>query len=178
MRRNGAHAGPVKGTTMRGDACWELRQLGPQDVEAMHGLLDMFGEAFEDPEHYGAHRPGAPYLQRLLASDGFFALVAEREGRVLGALAAYVLPKFEQERCEVYIYDLAVRAESRRLGIATALIMRLKALAAERGATVVFVQADTGAEDQPAVALYERLGMGKEVLHFDIAVEPGTPAPG
>ncbi len=163
---------------MQVDVCWTVRQLGPQDAEAMPGVLDMFGEAFEDPEHYRAHRPGAPYLRRLLASDGFVGLVAEREGRVLGALAAYVLPKFEQERCEVYLYDLAVRADSRRRGIATALIMRLKALAAERGATVVFVQADTDAEDQPAIALYERLGMGKGVLHFDIAVEPGTPAPG
>lgn len=27
---------------------------------------------------------------------------------MVGGLAAYVLPKFEQERSEVYIYDLAI----------------------------------------------------------------------
>ena len=43
-------------------------------------------------------------------------------------------------------------------------------LAAERGAWVVFVQADHG--DDPAVALYTKLGTREEVLHFDISV-PG-----
>lgn len=156
---------------MATDAPWTLRQLGPQDLDAMHALLDAFGEAFEDPEHYAANRPDAPYLQRLLGSDGFIVLVAEQAGRVLGGLAAYVLPKFEQARSEVYIYDLAVRADSRRRGIATGLIQRLKALAAERGAWVVFVQADTDPEDQAAIALYEKLGRREEVLHFDIPVD-------
>jgi len=41
-------------------------------------------------------------------------------------LAAYELRKFEQERSEVYIYDLAVASAHRREGIATALIERLK----------------------------------------------------
>lgn len=149
---------------------WTLRQLGPQDLAAMHGLLDMFGEAFGDPQTYGARRPDGAYLQRLLAGDTFIAVVAEDEQRVLGGLAAYVLPKFEQARSEIYLYDLAVRADSRRQGIATALIGRLQRIAAERGAWVVFVQADTGPEDQPAIALYQRLGTREEVLHFDIPV--------
>jgi aminoglycoside 3-N-acetyltransferase I len=36
---------------------------------------------------------------------------------------------------------------------------------------VIFVQADMGIEDQPAIALYSKLGKREEVLHFDIAVE-------
>ncbi len=156
------------------DPPWTLRQLGPQDLAAMHALLDTFGEAFEDPEHFGADRPDAPYLQRLLGSDGFIVLAAERDGQVLGGLAAYVLQKYEQACSEVYLYDLAVRGDSRRQGIATALIERLRALAAERGASLVFVQADTEPEDEAAIALYRRLGSGREVLHFDIDVEPGA----
>jgi aminoglycoside 3-N-acetyltransferase I len=38
---------------------------------------------------------------------------------------------------------------------------------------VIFVQADTGAEDIPAVRLYESLGTREEVLHFDIHVADG-----
>lgn len=53
---------------------------------------------------------------------------------VVGGLAAYVLPMFEQERSEVYIYDLAVDDAYRRRGIATALIRGLQRVAAERGA--------------------------------------------
>ena len=86
--------------------------------------------------------------------------------QVVGGLVAYELEKFERERRELYIYDLAVREEHRRQGIATALIGRLRTIAAQRGAWVIFVQADYG--DEPAIALYERLGVREEVLHFDV----------
>ena len=46
----------------------------------------------------------------------------------------------------------------------------LKGIAAARGAHVIFVQADTGPEDQPAIALYTKLGRREDVLHFDIDV--------
>ena len=42
-------------------------------------------------------------------------------------------------------------------------------IAASRGGWVVFVQADHG--DHPAIALYTRLGVREDVLHFDIAVD-------
>jgi ribosomal protein S18 acetylase RimI-like enzyme len=71
-----------------------------------------------------------------------------------------------------------------RQGIATALIREVQALAAERGAWVISVQADR--EDAPAVALYESLGTREEVLHFEIPPrtrkgsepEPRSPIPG
>jgi aminoglycoside 3-N-acetyltransferase I len=52
-----------------------------------------------------------------------------------------------------YIYDLAVSAAHRREEIATALIEELKKVAVERGADVIYVQADTGVEDEPTIAL-------------------------
>ena len=76
-------------------------------------------------------------------------------------------PKFEQTRSEFYIYDLAVDADYRRQGVATALIAQLQQVAAERNIYVIFVQADYG--DDPAIALYNKLGTQEEVLHFDIA---------
>jgi aminoglycoside 3-N-acetyltransferase I len=147
-----------------------IRQLTADDRALMDGLLTTFGEAFDDVETYSAHRPSEAYLRQLLGSDSFIALVAVKHDVVVGGLAAYELKKFEQERSELYIYDLAVAAAHRRTGVATALIERLKAIAAERGAYVIFVQADTSAEDEPAIALYARLGRREEVLHFDIAV--------
>jgi aminoglycoside 3-N-acetyltransferase I len=135
----------------------------------MESLLTVFGEAFGDPHTYGAKRPRATYLSTLLGSDDFIALVATVEGAVVGGLAAYVLRKFEQERSEIYIYDLAVAGAYRRKGIATALIQELRRIAATRGAYVIFVQADHG--DDPAIHLYSRLGVREDVLHFDITVE-------
>ncbi|MBA3512450.1 MAG: AAC(3)-I family aminoglycoside N-acetyltransferase [Sphingomonas sp.] len=139
----------------------------------MHAMLALFGEAFGEIETYGSARPSEEYLRRLLGSDRFIALAAIEEGAaedfaVVGGLAAYVLDKFEQERSEVYIYDLAVAEPHRRAGIATALIEALKPIAAQRGAHVIFVQADR--VDGPAVALYSKLGKREDVLHFDISV--------
>jgi aminoglycoside 3-N-acetyltransferase I len=149
---------------------YRIKQLGPGDLATMHAALDLFSAVFEDPDSYDAARPDASYLRRLLSSDTFIALVAmQHGGAVVGALAAYELPKFEQARSEVYIYDLAVDAAHRRQGVATELIEALKPIARARGAWVIYVQADHG--DDPAIALYTGLGTREDVLHFDIPVE-------
>lgn len=147
---------------------YDIRRLAPEDVALVAALLSVFGEAFADGETYSARRPGAAYLGRLLASDSFTALVARKEADVVGGLVAYELRKIEQERSEIYIYDLAVAEAHRRQGIATALIRELQRIAAERGAYVIFVQADP--PDAPAIALYSKLGVREDVLHFDIPV--------
>jgi len=132
----------------------------------MTAMLTLFGEAFQEPHTYNSSQPSKAYLERLLGSDTFIAVAALKGDEVVGGIAAYVLPKFEQERSELYIYDLAVAATHRREGIATALIMELKRIASLRGAYVIFVQADPG--DDAAIALYTRLGTREDVLHFDI----------
>lgn len=146
-----------------------IRHLTPNDLGLMKALLGMFGEAFNEVETYTHKRPDVAYLGKLLDGDSFIALAALKGGEVVGGLAAYELKKFEQERSEIYIYDLAVSAGHRREGIATALIGELKEIAAARGAYVIFVQADIG--DEAAIALYTKLGIREDVLHFDIAVK-------
>lgn len=148
-----------------------IRQLGPRDLALMEAMLTLFGEAFGEPETYGDARPGRTYLARLLGGESFIALAAMRGDEVVGGLAAYELPKFERERSEIYIYDLAVAAGHRRQGIATAMISRLKDIAKARGAYVIFVQADP--VDAPAIALYTKLGVREDVHHFDIPVANG-----
>jgi aminoglycoside 3-N-acetyltransferase I len=153
----------------------KIRQLGRGDAALMDAMLSFFGEAFGDPVSYTSKRPGAKYLRKLLGGDSFIALAAfDDAGKVSGALCAYELHKFEQERSEIYIYDLAVAATHRRQGIATALIRSLQEIAAARGAWVIFVQADTQPEDEAAIALYSKLGVREDVLHFDIPVTPTT----
>ena len=146
-----------------------IRVLTRRDVAAMRAMLRMFGEAFGEVATYGSAQPGDDYLERLLGREHFIALAAVRDGAVVGGLAAYELEKFEQERSEIYIYDLAVAESHRRTGIATALIEHLRAIGRTRGAYVVFVQADH--VDPPAIALYSKLGKREDVLHFDIAVD-------
>jgi aminoglycoside 3-N-acetyltransferase I len=145
-----------------------VRELTRDDIDLFRELLTVMGQAFGDLDTYTRAQPGTAYLRKLLGGDQFIALAALEDGALIGGLAAYELPKFEQARSEIYIYDLAVASDHRRKGVATALIDALKAIGAARGAYVMFVQADPS--DTPAVALYSKLGVREDVLHFDIAV--------
>jgi aminoglycoside 3-N-acetyltransferase I len=143
-----------------------IRVLQHDDVDQLREMTALFGRAFDDPEHYDHHKPTTEYLSGLLRNPMFVAISASDGGRVVGGLAGYILPKFEQARSELYIYDLAVDEAFRRRGVATRLIEAAQVLARDRGAWVVYVQADP--EDEPAVALYTKLGTREDVLHFDI----------
>lgn len=149
---------------------YAVRRLGPADVPHLSKLNAMFGKAFCDDETYGRAPPTDAYLEGLLAKEHVVVLVALAGEEVVGGLVAYELDKWERARREVYIYDLAVAAGHRRQGIATGLIGHLRGIAAQRGAWMIYVQADQG--DDPAIALYGKLGAREDVLHFDIAVEP------
>jgi aminoglycoside 3-N-acetyltransferase I len=150
----------------------QIVRLGATDHDRAHALNSMFAKAFDDISTYENAPASDGYLQRILGRDEVVALVAMDGVSVIGGLVAYVLPKLEQERSELYIYDLAVAESHRRQGIATALIEELRAIAARIGAWVVYVQADHG--DDPAIALYTKLGQRENVMHFDIAPRTTT----
>ena len=142
-------------------------RLGSQDVVLMQAANRLFADVFGEDGYHGP--PAGPdHLEKLLADDKFIALAAYVDGEMAGAIAAYELVKFEAERSEIYIYDLAVIERYRRQGVATALIAAVQEIGRDKGAWVVFVQADP--PDEPAVALYDKLGTREEVLHFDISV--------
>jgi aminoglycoside 3-N-acetyltransferase I len=145
-----------------------IRRLTPADIDLMQAMLRMFGDAFGEVETYTARMPRGAYLDRLLGNGEFVALAALERGEVIGGLIAYELVKFEQERSEFYLYDLAVRQESRRRGVATSLVEELGRIAAANRAETIFVQADRG--DDAAIAFYSKLGRREDVLHFDIKV--------
>ena len=116
-----------------------VHRLSPADVPRLRALNAVFAEAFADPDAYGGAPPSDAYLADLLAKPHVIALVALDDDAVVGGLVAYELEKFERARREIYIYDLAVALPHRRRGVATALIRRLQAIAAERAAWVVYV---------------------------------------
>ena len=147
-----------------------ITRLGPGDAQTMEEANRLFRDVFGE-EAYQGPAAGLAYLERLLGDDKFIALAAFQDDRMIGALAGYELVKFEAERSEIYIYDLAVREEHRRRGVATGLINALQPIAREKGAWVIYVQADP--PDAAAVALYDKLGAREEVFHFDISVASG-----
>jgi aminoglycoside 3-N-acetyltransferase I len=141
--------------------------LNSSDVALMRGMLGTFAKAFEEPETYLSKQPNDNYLSEPLAKAHFIAICAVDDDAVIGALAAYQLDKFEQDRRQIYIYDLALDKDFRRRGVATAMINALREEAVRRDAYVIFVQADL--VDAPAIALYEKLGVKETAHHFDIA---------
>lgn len=146
----------------------KICRLGTSDVALLRSLNNLFGEAFGEHEEYTEAPPTDAYLSGLLAKEHVVVLVALVSEQVIGGLVAYELDKFERQRREIYIYDLAVALDHRRRGIATALIGRLREIAVQRAAWVVYVQADYG--DDAAIGLYEKLGAREDVMHFDIPV--------
>jgi len=149
-------------------AASQIRHLTAADVDLLRRLNAVFAAAFNDEHSYAGAPPDDAYCRRALSKDHVIVLVALDDANVVGGLVAYELYKLERARSEVYVYDLAVAESHRRQGIATRLLERLRAIAHERDAWVVFVQADHG--DEPAIALYEKLGVREEVLHFDLPV--------
>ena len=148
---------------------YTYKQLSTTDVEILKELLKVFGEAFDDRDAYQSAVPSDSYLQATLSKPHVLILAALSGNEVVGGLAAYELDKFEQDRREIYIYDLAVAENHRRKGIARNLINELRRIARQRKAYVIYVQADT--QDMPAIRLYESLGAREDVHHFDIAVD-------
>jgi aminoglycoside 3-N-acetyltransferase I len=153
---------------------YSFKQLSssPADIALLKKLLRVFADAFDDQDSYESAVPGDDYLHALLSKPTFIMLVAVDDKDVVGGLVAYELEKFEQNRRELYIYDLAVTEQHRRKGIATNLINELRRVAKERNAYIIYVQADK--EDVPAIKLYESLGTRKEAYHFDIPVDDKT----
>jgi aminoglycoside 3-N-acetyltransferase I len=151
---------------------YAYRQLMSADVALLKDLLRVFGEAFDEIETYQSSIPSDDYLTELLKKQHFIALVAMNGEEVVGGLTAYELDKFEQDRREIYIYDLAVAESHRRRHVATSMIDELRRIASARSVYTVFVQADL--EDGPAIALYQSLGTKEIAYHFDIEVPLGT----
>lgn len=149
-------------------SAFAITRLTASDIDLCRALIAVFGEAFEEADIDLSAQPDASYLANLLANDQFIVLVALKEGVVLGGLTAHVLPKFDQARREIYVYELAVREDYRRRGIATGLLEGLKVIGARINASGMYVQAYPS--DLPAVALYTKLGVGEDVFHFDIEV--------
>ena len=85
----------------------QIKRLGPDGVESMEAANRLFAEVFGEEAYHGPP-PSREHLIRLLSDEKFIALTAWAGDEMTGALAAYELVKFEAERSEIYIYDLAV----------------------------------------------------------------------
>ena len=128
-----------------------IRRLTEADASAARQLFALMADVFEEE----THPLSDAYVHRLLSRDEFWAVGAFVDGAVVGGLTAHALPMTTGESFEMFIYDIAVRADRQRQGIGRSMISGLRAMAAAKGIDVVFVPADD--DDAGALEFYRAL---------------------
>lgn len=145
-----------------------ITRLSSAQPDLFYNVLEIFAEVFDEDDFFRQDWPSQAYLAKLLGSDHFIALLASIDGEYVGALTAYVQVKYEQERTEIHILDLAVRDEARRKRAAAKMIAAIGGIAKTINCWNIFVQTDFG--DAAAISLYERFGNRTDIIHFDIPI--------
>lgn len=128
------------------------RRLTAGDRELARSLFTLIATVFEETP--------APlsdgYLDQLLHRDEFWAVAAFVGDELVGGITAQLLPMTRAEASELFIYDLAVRADWQRQGVGRHLVTTLREQVASLGIQTMFVAADN--DDLHALTFYQVLG--------------------
>lgn len=87
--------------------------------------------------------------------DNIFLLAFQNES-IAGMISAYVLPRMDDKKAEMFFYEIGVQKNFRQQGIGKALISELKKITIEKGIHEMFVL--TNRSNTAAMKLYESTG--------------------
>jgi aminoglycoside 3-N-acetyltransferase I len=127
-------------------------RLRAADIALAKQLFKVMAEVFESECDALSDR----YVEPLLADERFWAVAAFSGDEIVGGITAHTLPMTRSESSEIFIYDVAVRADQQRRGIGRGMMDYLRTEAAALGVDVLFVPADD--EDTHALDFYRALG--------------------
>jgi len=140
---------------------FQVKRLTKEHLADFQALIHLFNEVFEEETKIGS----GPHLLNLLSSRNFIVLAALINNEVVGGLTAYELPMVYSDASEIFLYDLAVKAEHQRKGIGKGLLQALKDHCTKNEIKEFFVMAHE--EDQHAVEFYRSTGgKGEKVINF------------
>lgn len=140
---------------------FRTQRLTTADAPVARQLFLLLARVFDEP----AEPLSNAYLARLLSRPEFWAIAAFVGDDLIGGLTAHTLPMTSSESSEIFIYDIAVRADQQRRGIGRHLVAALRTAAAAEGVEDIFVPADN--EDTHALDFYRALGgEPSAVTHF------------
>ncbi len=150
-------------TTMQDDLT--IRRLSSGDDADVMDAADLFDQP-----------PRQPWVAKFLRDPTHHLLVACRAGRPVGFVSG-VETTHPDKGTEMFLYELAVAADERRRGVATALLAELKAIARQRGCFDMWVLTD--ADNVAALAAYRSSGATEEsdhvMLTWDWSESPPRP---
>lgn len=144
-------------------------RLRAGDRELAREVFAMMTAVFEEP----GGPLGDEYLDRLLTRATFWAVAAVAEGVAVGGLTAHELAMTRDEDTELFLFDLAVRADWQRRGVGRSLLNHLRTAGATAGISTVFVPADN--DDRHALDFYTAVGGRAEavtIFTFDEDTHP------
>jgi aminoglycoside 3-N-acetyltransferase I len=145
----------------------KISKLEKNDTLIFHQLILLFNEVFETGKNAV---PAEPYLQSLLERSGFIVLVIKCGNEIAGGLTAFELPMYDAERSEIFIYDVAVKAQFQRKGFGRQLLAELKKHCKENGIQEFFVPAHE--EDKHALDFYRSAGgKAEKVIQFNFEAD-------
>jgi aminoglycoside 3-N-acetyltransferase I len=127
-------------------------RLTSRDRDLARRVFATMADVFEE----AAAPLGDAYLDRLLVRPDFWAVAALVGDVVVGGITAHTLPMTRAESSELFIYDMAVRADMQRKGVGRRLMTDLRQAAAAVGIEVAWVAADD--DDTHALDFYRALG--------------------
>ena len=145
-----------------------IRRLVPGDERLARETFRTMAAVFDEEEGASSDSDGGSLrdedLVALLRRDEFWALVALEGDEVVGGVTAHALPMTRHRGSELFLYDLAVRADKQRRGIGRALVSELLLLARRVGIGTAFVPADE--EDSHALEFYRAIGGTESNVRF------------
>ena len=141
----------------------KIRRLGKSDVGIFKEMIQLFQEVFEEEKQTKIEEL---YLEKLLEKPGFMVYCAISNGEVVGGLTAYELPMYYSKHSEIFIYDIAIKAEFQRKGVGRKLLSSLQVYGKKNNIEVIFVAVNE--EDKHALDFYHSTGgKAEKVVHFN-----------
>ncbi len=135
----------------KGQGVIDVERVTAVDAELAQALNGLFDEGMTWHEEHG---------RAFLANSDALLIVARWEGVPCGFLTAYRLPRFDNQKSEVNLYEIGTHEDYRQRGVATAMIAELKRWAEEVGAINIWVL--TEIDNAPAQGLYASTGGVRE----------------
>lgn len=133
-----------------------IRRATRKDVDAIHELVVELAVA--TGMQHKVKSTSADFLAHGFGADPHFhALVAEKNGRIIGLCLYFYEFSTWLGRPGIYIQDLVVRSEVRSAGLGRQLVAETVRVAQQKGATHLRLSVD--ANNEGAIRFYQKLGM-------------------